>query len=168
MTHVDGAPALLSWGGTMFEYLMPNLLMRSREGTLLARTGELAVDAQIAYAKQNDEPWGVSESAYARLDAHQTYQYRSFGVPGLGFKRGLDDDRVVAPYASVLAVSIRPRAVVDNLAELESMGMLGTVRPVRGARPDRRARAERRARSRSCARTWRTTRACSSSRSATS
>ena len=111
MTQVAGAPALLSWGGTMFEYLMPILLMRSREGTLLAQTCELAVEAQIAYGKETDEPWGISESAYARLDAHQTYQYRSFGVPGLGFKRGLEEDRVVAPYASLLAVSIRPRAV---------------------------------------------------------
>jgi cyclic beta-1,2-glucan synthetase len=125
MTRVGGAPALLSWGGTMFEYLMPGLLMRSREGSLLARTSELAVTAQIASAKPH-EPWGVSESAYARRDAHQTYQYRSFGVPGLGFKRGLEDDRVIAPYASMLAVSIRPRAVVDNLEKLESMGMLGT------------------------------------------
>ena len=125
MTRVDGAPALLSWGGTMFEYLMPGLLMRSREGSLLARTCDLAVAAQLAYAEPH-QPWGVSESAYARLDAHQTYQYRSFGVPGLGFKRGLEEDRVVAPYASMLAVSLRPRAVLDNLAELESMGMLGT------------------------------------------
>ncbi|MBZ0231251.1 MAG: cellobiose phosphorylase [Deltaproteobacteria bacterium] len=125
MTSVAGAPALLSWGGTMFEYLMPCLLMRSRKGSLLARTSELAVTAQIAAAAPG-EPWGVSESAFARVDAHHTYQYRSFGVPGLGFKRGLEDDRVVAPYASLLAVAIRPRAVMDNLERLEAMGMLGT------------------------------------------
>ncbi len=126
MTQLDGAPALLSWGGTMFEYLMPSLLMRSQPGTLLARTNEAVVDAQIAYGKQHQEPWGISESAYARVDADQTYQYRSFGVPGLGFKRGLEEDRVVTPYASMLAVSIRPRAVIDNLVALESVGMLGT------------------------------------------
>jgi cyclic beta-1,2-glucan synthetase len=126
MTRVAGAPALLSWGGTMFEYLMPGLLMRSQGGTLLAQTSTLAVDAQIAYAKHGGGPWGVSESAYARVDADQTYQYRSFGVPGLGFKRGLEEDHVVTPYASVLAVSIRPRAVVDNVIALEAMGMLGT------------------------------------------
>jgi cyclic beta-1,2-glucan synthetase len=126
MTQVTGGPALLSWGGTMFEYLMPELLMRSREGTLLARTSEHVIDAQMAHARRMKEPWGVSESAYARLDAHQTYQYRSFGVPGLGFKRGLEDDRVVTPYACVLALAIRPRAVVENLDRLESMGMLGT------------------------------------------
>jgi cyclic beta-1,2-glucan synthetase len=125
MTRVDGAPALLSWGGTMFEYLMPMLLMKSQQGTLLARTYELAVAAQIARAEKRDEPWGVSESAYARLDGNQTYQYRSFGVPGLGFKRGLEDDRVVAPYASVMAVSLRPSAVVANVDRLTAMGMLG-------------------------------------------
>ncbi len=126
MTSVSGAPTLLSWGGTMFEYLMPNLFMRSQAGTLLARTSELAVVAQIAYGKENKSPWGISESAFARRDAHEVYQYRSFGVPGLGFKRGLDDDHVITPYASLLAVSIRPRAVAENVVELESMGMLGT------------------------------------------
>jgi len=126
MTSVAGTPALLSWGGTMFEYLMPNLLMRSREGTLLARTSELAVEAQIAWAKGHDRPWGISESAFARRDASQTYQYRSFGVPGLGFKRGLEEDHVITPYASALAVSIDPRAVVANLRALETLGMCGT------------------------------------------
>jgi cyclic beta-1,2-glucan synthetase len=126
MTSVANLPLLLSWGGTMFEYLMPALLMRSQEGTLLAQTGALAVEAQIAHGKMRKEPWGVSESAYARVDADQTYQYRSFGVPGLGFRRGLEEDRVVTPYASVLAVSIRPRAVVENVAALEARGMLGT------------------------------------------
>ena len=126
LTQVAGSAALLSWGGTMFEYLMPGLLMRSQPGTLLARTSALAVDAQIAHAKQRREPWGVSESAYGRLDAAQTYQYRSFGVPGLGFKRGLEEDRVVTPYASLLALSIRPRAVVRNVEALEAVGMLGT------------------------------------------
>ncbi len=125
MTRFGGAPALLSWGGTMFEYLMPTLLMRSRAGTLLAQTCDLVVGAQVAWMDGKNAPWGVSESALAHLDAHHTYQYRSFGVPGLGFKRGLEDDLVVAPYASVLAVSIRPRTVLDNVAKLEAMGMLG-------------------------------------------
>jgi cyclic beta-1,2-glucan synthetase len=125
MTRVAGGPALLSWGGTMFEYLMPSLLMRSQDGTLLARSVALAVAAQIAHAKRNKHPWGISESAYARVDADQTYQYRSFGVPALGLKRGLEEDRVVSPYASLLAVSIQPRSVVANLSTLEAMGMLG-------------------------------------------
>ena len=126
MTSVAGVPALLSWGGTMFEYLMPNLLMRSRDGTLLARTGELVVEAQMAWGRAQGGPWGVSESAFARHDANHTYQYRSFGVPGLGFKRGLDEDRVITPYASVLAVAIRPRAVIANIDALEALGMRGT------------------------------------------
>jgi len=125
MAKVNGAPALLSWGGTMFEYLMPGLLMKSQTGTLLARTCELAVLAQMAHGRDQHEPWGVSESAFSRLDSHHTYQYRSFGVPGLGFKRGLEDDHVVAPYASVMAVTIRPAAVVANVDRLVSMGMLG-------------------------------------------
>lgn len=126
MTRAGGGPTLLSWGGTMFEYLMPSLLMRSRQGTLLQQSAEFAVDAQIAYGAKNSIPWGISESAYSRLDAHETYQYRSFGVPGLGFKRDLEDDLVVAPYASVLAVSIRPKAVADNVARFNTMGMGGT------------------------------------------
>ena len=126
MIQASGAPVLLSWGGTMFEYLMPSLLMRSREGTLLAQTCELVVDRQIAYGAKAGAPWGISESSYARVDANQTYQYQSFGVPGLGFKRGLEDDLVVAPYASMLAASVRPRAVLENMRRLEKMGMVGT------------------------------------------
>ena len=125
MAPAAGRPALMSWGGTMFEFLMPELLMQSRPGTLLAQTCEAAVDAQIAHADRG-APWGVSESAFAKLDDRSIYQYRSFGVPGLGFKRGLEDDRVVAPYASVLAASLRPRAVLENVKKLTSMGALGT------------------------------------------
>ena len=124
-TRAAGAPALLSWGGTMFEYLMPNLLMRSRRGTLLAESCESAVRAQIAYGRERGDPWGVSESAFDQRDSQHTYQYRSFGVPGLGLKRGLEEDRVVAPYASALALSIRPGAVLANMSELEEAGMLG-------------------------------------------
>ncbi|HRC55514.1 MAG TPA: glucoamylase family protein, partial [Kofleriaceae bacterium] len=125
LTPVGGAPALLSWGGTMFEYLMPELLMRSQPETLLARTTALAVDAQIAYGAQTKAPWGISESAYARLDAGETYQYQSFGVPGLGLRRGLEEDQVISPYSCLLALAIRPRAVLDNLRDLEARGMLG-------------------------------------------
>lgn len=100
--------------------------MRSREGTLLAQSCDLVVEAQIAYGTRRAAPWGISESAYAHLDANQTYQYQSFGVPGLGFRRGLEDDLVVAPYASLLASSIRPRAVLENLDRLVGMGLCGT------------------------------------------
>ena len=84
-----------------------------------------AVDRQIGYARANRIPWGVSESAFYQFDAGRGYQYRAFGVPGLGLKRGLGDDLVVAPYASLLALSIRPRAVLDNLNQLETLGAMG-------------------------------------------
>lgn len=125
MTRVDGAPVLLSWGATMFEYLMPGLFMRSQPGTLLERTCALAVAAHRQHAKRLGQPWGISESSYARVDADHTYQYRSFGVPGLGFKRGIEEDQVVAPYASLLAAPIVPRAVLDNVRALERLGMSG-------------------------------------------
>jgi cyclic beta-1,2-glucan synthetase len=126
MARTPGGLALLSWGGTMFEYLMPSLLMRSQPGTLLAETCAHIVSAQIAFGEKCKMPWGISEAAFGRLDAHDTYQYRSFGIPGLGFKRGLEDDRVVTPYASALALCVRPRAVVENLERLEDMGMFGS------------------------------------------
>ncbi len=125
LAHVDGTRALLSWGGTMFEYLMPSLLMRSYEGTLLQHSCLAAADEQIAYGKQKDVPWGISESGYYAFDANQNYQYRSFGVPGLGFKRGLEEDLVVAPYASLLAISLRPRKVMANIVRLYKLQMLG-------------------------------------------
>ncbi|MDD5541559.1 MAG: glucoamylase family protein [Acidobacteriia bacterium] len=126
LTQLDGTRALLSWGGTMFEYLMPLLLVRSYEGTLLQHTCLAAVDRQIAYGRQKKVPWGISESGYFAFDADQNYQYRTFGVPGLGFKRNLDEDLVVAPYASLLALSLRPQQVMENLARLVQLQMLGT------------------------------------------
>jgi cyclic beta-1,2-glucan synthetase len=109
----------------MFEYLMPTLFMRSQERTLLQQSAELAVEAQIAHGKQAGLPWGVSESGYAQLDAQRNYQYRSFGVPGLGLRRGLEEDRVVAPYACVLALPFRLRAVMENLMALGRAGATG-------------------------------------------
>jgi len=125
VTQVNGARALLSWGGSMFEYLMPSLLMRSYEGTLLEQSCHAAVNRQISYARQKRVPWGISESGYYRFDAAMNYQYRGFGVPGLGFKRGLSEDLVVAPYASLLALPLRPQAVVRNIAHLIELRMLG-------------------------------------------
>ena len=125
LTRSDGARTLLSWGGTMFEYLMPALMMRSYDGTLLQQSRLAAVDIQIAYGNQKKVPWGISESGYYAFDANQNYQYRSFGVPGLGFKRDLDDDLVVAPYASLLALSLRPRQVMENIARLFKLKLLG-------------------------------------------
>src|SRR3954470_11668985 len=103
VTSVDGRATLMSWGGTMFEYLMPLLLMRNFPGTLLDQSCRASVRRQIDYGRQRDVPWGISESAYAFTDRAGNYQYRAFGVPGLGLKRGLSSDLVVAPYATVLA-----------------------------------------------------------------
>ncbi len=125
ITRVRGRATLLSWGGTMFEYLMPSVFMRSQERTLLQQSAELVVTAQIEHGEKAGTPWGVSESGYAQLDAQSTYQYRSFGVPGLGLRRGLEEDRVIAPYACVLALPVRPRAVLDNLAALARIGAMG-------------------------------------------
>lgn len=125
LTRVDGKRGLLSWGGTMFEYLMPSLIMRNYEGTLLQYSCLAAVDYQIAYGNQEKVPWGSSESGYYAFDANLNYQYRTFGVPGLGLKRNLDEDLVIAPYASLLALSLRPREVMENITRLLKLKMLG-------------------------------------------
>ncbi|HWU76682.1 MAG TPA: glucoamylase family protein [Rhodanobacter sp.] len=125
LTTVGGEPVLLSWTGSMFEYLMPNLVMPSYEGTLLDQTCRAAVARQIEYGHQQNVPWGVSESGYNTLDAHFTYQYRAFGVPGLGLKRGLGDDVVIAPYASALALMVAPAASTRNLQRLANEGAQG-------------------------------------------
>jgi cyclic beta-1,2-glucan synthetase len=126
LTQMDGSRALLSWGGTMFEYLMPTLLVRNYSGTLLQRSCLAAVDGQIEYGQLKHVPWGISESGYYAFDGEQNYQYRTFGVPGLGFKRNLTEDLVVAPYASLLALSLRPRQVIENIARLDELKMIGT------------------------------------------
>src|SRR5919112_2901617 len=105
LTTAANATALVSWSGSMFEYLMPLLVMASRPFSLLDQTHQAAVRRQIAYAAARGAPWGVSESAYNLRDRHDTYQYRAFGVPDLGLKRGLASDLVVAPYASALALA---------------------------------------------------------------
>ena len=103
LTYAAGATALVSWSGSMFEYLMPVLVMRAFPFTLLDQTYDGAVGRQIAYGAERGVPWGVSESAYNLRDRHLTYQYRAFGVPDLALKRGLGRDLVVAPYATALA-----------------------------------------------------------------
>ncbi|MEJ7603044.1 MAG: glucoamylase family protein, partial [Kofleriaceae bacterium] len=125
LTTSGGRPALLSWSGSMFEYLMPLLVMPAYEGTLLDETCKAAVERQIEYGRERGVPWGVSESGYHKVDAHLNYQYRAFGVPGLGFKRGLADDLVIAPYATVLALMVAPEAACANLRRLAREGQLG-------------------------------------------
>jgi cellobiose phosphorylase len=125
LTTSGGEPVLLSWSGSMFEYLMPLLVMPNIPGTLLDQTCRAAVQRQIDYGQQLGLPWGVSESGYNTQDTQFNYQYRAFGVPGLGLKRGLREDRVVAPYASVLALMIAPAAACANLQRLADAGMEG-------------------------------------------
>jgi cellobiose phosphorylase len=125
LTTAGGEPALLSWSGSMFEYLMPLLVMPAYEGTLLDRTCHAAVRRQIAYGRECGVPWGMSESGYNTVDAALNYQYRAFGVPGLGLKRGLTEDVVVAPYASALALMVAPEAACLNLQRLAAAGLEG-------------------------------------------
>ncbi|HEY0673359.1 MAG TPA: glucoamylase family protein, partial [Longimicrobiales bacterium] len=125
LTHTNGVTALISWSGSMFEYLMPALVMQSWPLTLLEQTYRGAVKRQIAHGRSRGVPWGESESAYAVRDRHFTYQYRAFGVADLGLKRGLDSELVVAPYASALALMVEPTRALANLSVLEKKGALG-------------------------------------------
>ncbi len=125
LTSIDGTPTLLSWSGTLFEYLMPLLVMRSYPETLLDQSCRMAVRRQIEYAAGRGSPWGISECAYGLVDRHRVYQYKAFGVPGLGLKRGLGDELVVAPYATALAAMVEPRLAARNLRRLAARGLTG-------------------------------------------
>jgi len=124
LTAVDGGRALISWTGTMFEYLMPLLLMRNYRETLLGETYEAVVSRQIEYGYERGVPWGISESAYSARDLQLNYQYGPFGVPGLGLKRGLIEDLVVSPYSTILAANVSPVQGIENLRVLEREGAL--------------------------------------------
>ena len=126
LTPLGNGSALISWSGSIFEYLMPALVMRFPAGSLLSRTYELIVRRQIQYGVERRVPWGVSESAYNARDLDLTYQYSSFGVPGLGLKRGLSEDIVIAPYAAALAAMIDPAAATQDFALLAEAGGKGT------------------------------------------
>ncbi len=125
LTESAGGKALLSWSGTMFEYLMPLLVMKDFPETLLSETYRSIVDAQKSYGRKVGVPWGISESAYSGVDFEKTFQYRAFGVPGLGMKRGLDDDLIISPYSTVLATMVAPKEAIRNLKELEKEGLRG-------------------------------------------
>src|SRR5207245_5071702 len=125
LTPVVPDSVLVSWSGSMFEYLMPALVMRAPAGSLLDQTCEVVVRRQISYGAERGVPWGVSESGYNARDLEMTYQYSNFGVPGLGLRRGLSDDVVVAPYATALAAMIDPGAAVRNFRRLAEAGGSG-------------------------------------------
>ena len=125
LTTAGGEPVLLSWSGSMFEYLMPLLVMPTYEDTLLDQTYKAAVEGQIEYGRKRGVPWGMSESGYNAVDVRLNYQYRAFGVPGLGLKRGLAEDLVIAPYASALALMVAPKEACLNLQRLAAEGLEG-------------------------------------------
>ncbi|MEQ6277153.1 GH36-type glycosyl hydrolase domain-containing protein [Kluyvera huaxiensis] len=124
-TTIDHETALMSWSGSMFEYLMPNLVMPAWPGSLLDEMSQSAVKRQIRWGQERGVPWGVSESGYHAFDVQHNYQYQAFGVPGLGLRRGLADDIVIAPYATLLALMISPHKACENLSSLEKNGARG-------------------------------------------
>src|SRR5262249_7711650 len=124
LTAVDGGRALISWTGTMFEYLMPLLIMRNYNETLLGETYQAVVSRQIEYGYERGVPWGISESAYSARDLQLNYQYGPFGVPGLGLKRGLIEDLVVSPYSTIIAAMVSPDAAIANVGRLGREGAL--------------------------------------------
>lgn len=126
---VNGITVLMSWGGTMFEYLMPALFNRHHPNSLLGEACEAAVTCQIRYGRKRGIPWGISEAAFSAIDVHKTYQYRSFGVPGLGLKRGLEDDLVVSPYSSALALVINAPEALKNLRKLAGHAHINLLGP---------------------------------------
>ena len=123
LVDVDGYKGLMSWAGTSFEYFMPYLFMKSYEYTLIDQSMFLCEYSQIKYAKKYKVPFGISESAYAKRDTDLNYQYKSFGIPWLGLKRGLNSSLVVAPYASILMLEVAPKKVYDNLVRLKKLGL---------------------------------------------
>ena len=125
VTAVKGGAALISWSGSMFEYLMPSLVMRAPSGGLLDQTAQLIVARQMSYAAAHGVPWGISESAFNARDTEFSYQYSNFGVPGLGLKRGLPDNLVIAPYATGLAAMVLPSAAAKNYERLAREGGRG-------------------------------------------
>ena len=122
LTNQGNKPVLLSWGGSMFEYLMPLLVMPGYENTLLDQTNKAVVHKHIEYGKKHGIPWGISESGYNMVDARSNYQYKSFGVPGIGFKRGLGEDLVISPYSTVMALMVSPKEAYKNLRVLKEDG----------------------------------------------
>jgi cyclic beta-1,2-glucan synthetase len=125
LTRMRTMRVLLSWSATAFEYLMPHLFMRAPESGLLYQSCAAAVRQQQRFGRAHDLPWGISESAFYQLDRHQHYQYRAFGVAGLGLKWDQGDRLVVSPYASLLALPFDAGSVIKNLERLAALGMAG-------------------------------------------
>lgn len=125
LTMVKGIPTFVSWSGTMFEYLMPRLLLQDYEGSVFEETSKAAVLQQIRYARHKGIPWGISESQYFRFDLDSNYQYRAFGVTGLRLQPSLRDSLVVSPYSTMLALEYAEEEALYNLTRLKEMGVYG-------------------------------------------
>ena len=125
LTTLNGYKGLISWSGTAFEYLMPNINIKKFRGSLLDESYQFMINSQKLYAKKLEIPWGFSETAFNMKDFNNNYQYKAIGIPWLGLKRGLEDDIVVASYASALALTEKPKEVINNMRKLEKFDMLG-------------------------------------------
>lgn len=125
MTNAFHTHSLVSWSGTMFEYFMPSLIMRNYPKTLMDQTYRSVIKAQIAFAKQKKIPWGISESAFYEFDSDENYQYKAFGIPGLGLKRGLEDEVVVSPYSTIISIPFCGEKAIKNLKDIQGGGTLG-------------------------------------------
>ncbi|MBU3189325.1 cyclic beta 1-2 glucan synthetase [Clostridium bowmanii] len=125
MTLMGKGKGLVSWSGTMFEYLMPLLIMKNYPGTMLDETYKAVTQAQIRYCSERGVPFGISESAFYNFDINLNYQYKAFGIAGVGLKRGLANELVVSPYATVMALQTDFRGAYDNLQKLAEEGLEG-------------------------------------------
>lgn len=125
LTMVGTGRMLVSWGGTMFEYLMPLLTIKANNNTILGETYSSLIDAHINYGKSKNVPWGVSESGFYKFDGNMYYQYKAFGLPKTGLKSGLNNDTVIAPYATCMALMVKPNTAIKNMKLLERSGALG-------------------------------------------
>lgn len=125
LTNLKGYKGLISWSGTAFEYLMPNINIPSYEGSLLDESCKFMIMSQIEYSRKVGIPWGISESAFNLKDLHSNYQYKAFGIPWLGLKRGLEDEMVVSSYGSMLWLAQNPNQVIENIKQMESQGIKG-------------------------------------------
>lgn len=125
MTNAFHTHSLVSWSGTMFEYFMPALVMKSYPESLLSQTYKSVIKAQKSYCRQKKVPWGISEAAYHEFDVAENYQYKAFGIPGLGLKAGLEDELVVSPYSTLMVLPFETESALKNLKRLENLGTVG-------------------------------------------
>ena len=125
LTILNGYKGLVSWSGTAFEYLMPNINIKKYPGSLLDESCKFLIMSQQEYSKKIGIPWGISESAFNLKDLNSNYQYKAFGIPWLGLKRGLGDEKIITPYASCLALPEVPEEVIENLREIQKQAMEG-------------------------------------------